>query len=55
MRAPPADIDDVTLDAGEREKLLRAAHDAAFPASGRKAGEPAPRWRRWRSGSPRRR
>ncbi len=42
MRAPPASIDDVTLDAGEREKLLRAAHDAAFPASGRKAGEPAP-------------
>jgi hypothetical protein len=42
MRSPPANVDEVTLTADERRRLLAEAYDEAFPASARKAGEPAP-------------
>ncbi|HSN14685.1 MAG TPA: DUF748 domain-containing protein, partial [Anaeromyxobacteraceae bacterium] len=42
MRPPPASVDEVSVSADERARLLRQAYDAAFPAAERKRGEPAP-------------
>ncbi|WP_041448119.1 DUF748 domain-containing protein [Anaeromyxobacter sp. Fw109-5] len=42
MRPPPPSLDEVTLTADERGRLVRAAHAAAFPPAGRKPGEAAP-------------
>jgi len=42
LRPPPASADEVTLSPEERVRLVRAAHEAAFPAPERKRGEAAP-------------
>jgi hypothetical protein len=42
MRPALASDDEVTLSSDDRARLVRAAHDAAFPGAGRKPGEPPP-------------
>jgi hypothetical protein len=43
LRPSPASADEVTLAPDERARLVRAAHDAAFPAAPPKPGEAAPK------------